>query len=57
MSRIRPVTATPATKWQLPSQQFAPLPICVKMFHFQGYLAATIVQIQTLVRRWLGERN
>jgi len=33
MSRIGPVTARPAPQWQISSQHFAPLPVCVKMFH------------------------
>jgi len=30
------------------SQHFTPLPICLKMFHSQYYLVATILEIQFL---------
>ena len=48
MSRIRSVTARPAPQWQISSQHFAPLPICVKMFHSQYHLVATVVHTQSL---------
>jgi len=35
---------------QTTSQHIAPLPICVKMFHSQCYLVATVIHIQSLRR-------
>jgi hypothetical protein len=46
MSRIRPATARPAPQWKMCSECFAWLPICVKIYHSQCYLVATVIDIQ-----------
>ena len=48
MSCIRPVTARPAAQWEISGQHFAPLPICVTVFHSQCYLVAMAIHIQFL---------
>jgi hypothetical protein len=48
MSRFRPVTARSAPQWWISSRHFAPLPICVKIFHSQCYLVATVIHTQSV---------
>jgi hypothetical protein len=48
MSRIRPVTARPAPQLQIYCQNFASLPICVKMFHPLCYFVSTVIRVQSV---------
>jgi hypothetical protein len=48
MSRIRPITARTSPLSQKSSQHFAPLPICVKIFHSHCYLVAKVIHVKFL---------